>query len=900
MNTIARALTDDRISVVLCATERQARDYRSQSAVRRMSLGQSAWFANQEVLIVPVWLQELWESLLPTEQLLSPVQELAVIKRIIDNSNLLPDTMVSSMGVARSVLKAYNLCHRFNLSNDEDYFRFQPEYEAFHRWRVEIDQYLRSTNSIMLSQLPGLLASNIKMLDLPEALYINVGVSLSPEEMSFFDELKEHGVEIIHVSSGGEGGAGVYGCASKTLQDECVAIASWCADILTDYKHEPSLAPSICVAVPDMSTYQGALENALSEYLYPSALTGSISETLSPPWEFVGCFVMGDYPVVNAAMDILMSSPKSTEVERFSRILRSPYIGENEIESGPRADSDLSLRDRCSPAVSFNNLYWLLKNTAAGKDIGHFISRFERLCQHLSQTSSRALPSTWVNRFTECLQIMGWPGKDPLDSDTHQVVESFRHLLESFGSLDRQLGEVTSERAVMWFREIVDTRPFQPKRNHLVNIRIMSAQDARGMAYDYLWVAGLTATNVPSECRPNPFLPLTLQEKAELPQSSPEVSLRDARKLYDGLIRENTKAVLSYYEREENGAENRLSPLFSQYDLSPLKESKQASILSENTIKLEIRSDDEIPRVSAQESSTILGGISILKKHAESPFVAFARYRLNIRAFPEVKVGFDHRIQGDALHQVLDVFWKTHRNSETLERLINQGELAAEIDSAINKVFEERVDLAAWRHGHRLTLLERQRIHDLVSNWLEFESSRVAPFEVVGAETSYECYIQGLKIKFRLDRIDKVMTSDGEKGLVFDYKSGDVNASHLNAESLLEPQLPIYACYASPSTVKLNSFDGICLASIQADQIKLHMRSSWANSVVEKRPNRADVATPPAWDGQIDAWRKRIDENALDFLSGNGSYDFGGVLNRFDADLKPLLREKENLDRLMA
>ena len=65
---------------------------------------------------------------------------------------------------------------------------------------------------------------------------------------------------------------------------------------------------------------------------------------------------------------------------------------------------------------------------------------------------------------------------------------------------------------------------FQPETPD-VPIQILGVLEAAGMAFDHLWVMGLSDEAWPPQPRPNPFLPIELQQAAALPQGSAGASL---------------------------------------------------------------------------------------------------------------------------------------------------------------------------------------------------------------------------------------------------------------------------------------------------------------------------------------------------------------------------------------
>ncbi|MCV6250535.1 hypothetical protein OFL33_33445, partial [Pseudomonas aeruginosa] len=78
-------------TLVLTSTERVARHLRLQSALLQSMSGKKAWFNKGRIQTVTSWIENAWLELMPAEQLLYPVQELAVVKvRIPRHSDTQP------------------------------------------------------------------------------------------------------------------------------------------------------------------------------------------------------------------------------------------------------------------------------------------------------------------------------------------------------------------------------------------------------------------------------------------------------------------------------------------------------------------------------------------------------------------------------------------------------------------------------------------------------------------------------------------------------------------------------------------------------------------------------------------------------------------------------------------
>lgn len=90
-------------TLILTSTERVARHLKLQAALLQSVDGKKAWFAKGKIQTITSWIESAWQDLMPDEQLLYPIQELALVKSVIDQSGLLPANMISSTSAARRI-----------------------------------------------------------------------------------------------------------------------------------------------------------------------------------------------------------------------------------------------------------------------------------------------------------------------------------------------------------------------------------------------------------------------------------------------------------------------------------------------------------------------------------------------------------------------------------------------------------------------------------------------------------------------------------------------------------------------------------------------------------------------------------------------------------------------------
>ena len=117
---------------VLCVSDKQARYLRAER-VKYLALvkSQGAWKDDLVFLSVSDFFVSIFNDGFPSKQLLHPVQSLLIVKKVIDQSSLLPPEMMSSMSVARQVLKAYTQLIDYEVKLQESDCFFNNEVKGF-------------------------------------------------------------------------------------------------------------------------------------------------------------------------------------------------------------------------------------------------------------------------------------------------------------------------------------------------------------------------------------------------------------------------------------------------------------------------------------------------------------------------------------------------------------------------------------------------------------------------------------------------------------------------------------------------------------------------------------------------------------------------------------------------
>lgn len=858
-------------SVVLMPSDASARQLRDRIATQRGEHDQ-AFLETITVMPLGQWLAELWDASLPSQQVLRPIQLLAIARRIIEGSELFPGDCLNSLAIVRQFVDAFQLHAAYQLGSDREDYLFSPEYLAFFHWREAMQQALDELHALSSEQLPAALsqALNRGELQLPDQLILSPALSLPPAARQFVDQCVVEGVQSYRLDDERPIASPQLWAATHG-DDECEAIANWLAAQLA---REPQA--SLAVLLPDMNAYRAPLERALRRQLNPQSLYVG-ADALEEPWVFEGSESLYAYPLIRAAWDVISLRHTALPLEQLSRVLRSRFVADWPALRQPRAEFDRFCRDRLAAQCKLGEMLSLAPYFSDDAGVGVL----QALQEQLQALPPRQLPSAWVRRFDQMLLAAGWPNADSDDPVVADCRRGFSQAMDVFRALDRQLGEIPQDEALRWLHHILTTKRFAVSRRQPPPVRIMNYDDALALQFDGVWIAGLDDAALPRRAEPSAFLPQQLQRNAGVEGCEAGLCLQRDRRLLQDLLRSAPQLQCSYAAEDLSGTPRlpcSLLPELPQADgISPAAVCQLAGDLS-------LPEEDNVRPVAVAQRSQLRGGSGLFKEYAQSPFLAFLKYRLRLKEFPRPAEGLDHRLQGILVHDSLEKVWQRLGNKAALDAL-DFPRIEALVGQCVDEALQHS-EINPQRFGESLLRLEKTRVVALISHWLEYkEKARLQDFEIEALETAMDAQLMGIPLKLRIDRIDRI----GDKRLVIDYKTGSIDGKALNSDSLTEPQLPIYALTANDEA----PVDGVMLAQLRSpDDLKVHLRSNWANSVIAKRAHDNDVDSPEKWQAELGAWERALKGMAEGILAGNIAHDYNTQLDRsFSAYLLPLLRD---------
>lgn len=785
-------MIDDSVSgnaVIVTASRRLARHLRLRNAAGRAAAGAAAWVAPR---YIPwdVWLAEVWQAAgyRPAAPLPAPVLTTRQSRTLWE-------------GAASRAQGESTLASTGNLAAQA-----AASWQRACDWRLPIEairEAARSPDATFLARaigyyngacaeggwqdpaaLAGALAARFRagevMVDGPVTF---AGFERpAPAQRDLVEAMREAGVPVT-VERAGERPAP----ASVSVRDapdrdaELRAAGAWARECLLA---EPGRR--VGIIVPDLAG-RAARAGRL------------IGEGFSPGWQLRADAVSGinvsygrplaEYGLIDAALGVLGLIREDPDFAALGRLLRSPFLrpaGLAPTGADARAALELALRDLPDRRWDLVRLPEALGRSAdrLPESATAFVGTLAGVAAQRGDWQARAMPAVWAERIDTLLTAAGWARETTMDSETWQLVNAWRSVLNQFAATGSVSGPITGHGAVAQVASMARETLFQPESDEEA-VQVMGMLEASGMTFDALWIAGLDTTTWPPPQRPDPLLPIALQRDYGMPDATPADTLDYARRIFAALLGSAPEVVVSW-PRREGDAELTASPLLG--GLPAAGSVPEVPVYAETlagAAALVPVEPDPAPPLSPGE--TLPGGHGVLSAQRTQPFDAFARYRLRAEPLETPVAGLSARERGTVIHRALEAVYRRWPDRDRLAG-------AAADDRA--RAAGDAVERALARYGRGadarlggLIALESERCTALVTRFIEADLVRPAFGEVI-CEEPREVTVGPLQLSIRPDRIDAV---DGGWAII-DYKTGATGtATGTDPENPRQLQLVVYA-----------------------------------------------------------------------------------------------------------
>jgi ATP-dependent helicase/nuclease subunit B len=812
-----------------------------------IAVGKAVWRAPR-VYSIDHWLKYCWDEL--QDQNHSLVSGLGIVgtqqSRYYWERAIAKDDTAHSNNYVKIAADTFKTVQNWNLST-EQIPSSTPAVEYFKRWASSYRELLEKNKLVSQQSSWQLIQRGFECAALPAEAEIQLYgfQSIPPLQVQVIESASN---SIIKVESSSKSSDN-YRLQCNDPQTELRSVASWAAQQLKANSNQ-----RLGIIVPDLNSRLPQVARVVNE-----ALKAEQTEMLV---NISAGTALADTAVVNAALELIAALQYKRPLNNWLQLLYLPYSGFDQLPVQYRVDSELAMRKTRRFEFTLEQFLSAILPAEETDQIDNErresilatlqplidLKRFSRV-----KTGTQKNFSGWAQFFNQFLSDMAWPGGRSLNSVEYQQRQHWDSLIEQFCTLDNLAIEVGLATALKYLQQLAKESVFHPKTAD-APLQILGLLEGSGLHFDQLWIVGMHSQNFPATVAINPLLPADFQRQHAMPHSLPERELQIAQELLGSYKNNSRRLILSY--PLQNG-EEQLDPspligditlssgaeLFVEPEAQPqwLKQPQQCELIA-----------DQAPAYNPAREN-IRGGSKLLENQAICPFNAFVTHRLKAEPLEEPIQGLSAMDRGSLIHEILFRLWTDWKSSSALNSLSEQ-QLCDQLSVTIAATLLDWAPKNKVLRGNRFRTLEQQRLEKLLHEWMDIEKER-EPFKVASLESSASIRFGDLNISLRLDRVDQI----GDKLLIIDYKTGQVQPSKWSGLRPLEPQLPLYLLASKPQA------NGCAFAQLRAGDIKF----------ISSSDNQLISGEKPAdnWSEKIDQWQSALSNLATEFCQGYSSVE---------------------------
>jgi probable DNA repair protein len=496
---------------------------------------------------------------------------------------------------------------------------------------------------------------------------------------------------------------------------------------------------SVAVFVPQLSRNASLLERTFDAVFYPGGVEADCAFHLN-------LHPLAQEPLIASSLLLLDLAKPRIDHAVAAAILRSPFIAGANTERSRRALAEVRLGRARELDFTLGDIEY------ATRDCPVFVSLLKAVRNQLRGLPVNQSPSAWNRVFGKLLSAC-----------EHEASDDWSNALSDLSTLGMITPEMDLRTALSRLREILSRRTEVGAWSSPV--QILDAASADGLEFDHVFALGLSEEAFLQPAWVSPLLPFQLQRRYGVPvqPNSAEALFRCSLKMVATFCGEVPVSVKPFLKRAAKGTLP--AKVFAPLELEQV-EDRQAPPLA---------------------SELVGGGASVIKAQSQCPFKAFAEYRLHARPPEDACFGYDALDRGKFVHKTLEFVWKELGSQARLKSLPAE-ELRDLVRTSVVSAVKGSADDGPLHH--LASIAERERLERLVMDWLDVEKGRQKSFTVEHVEEQRYFEAPGLRLKLRIDRIDRLV--DGSAVLI-DYKTGAQTKGKLEGDRPREPQLLVYA-----------------------------------------------------------------------------------------------------------
>jgi probable DNA repair protein len=835
--------------IVVAASERGARAVTAAYHRARRAEGLTAWAA-PDVRDWHGFAQREWEKRSrDSRMVLNSLQEQVLWAGIVKEANgVAAGLEAPRQRLAAMAMEAHRLISSYapQFLDAKTRSTWQQDAGEFSRWLTSFDQLCHKSECVSQARLPLDLSALLRKDATNRHELLLVGFDrILPAQLAF---LRAWGS--WREAKPDETAQDVTFFTAVDTREELAACALWCRREL-----EANPDANLLVVTQNEPGQRGEIERALLRYAGPKGRQG----TQEPIFEFSLGVPLAQTSLGRGALLTLKRLHDQIAENEIDWLISTGQLAVTPDETRAIAAHMREIRRRNLQRPRWTLTDWITQHgteALPGTWTRRVIEAKRQLEEHIRPAHS---PMYWAELAQNLLETAGWPGGRPLGSEEFQVTSRFARVLDDCASLG-------FDGAVMHWPDFVGALEraaaqslFSPE-SHDAPILVAGPAETAGLDFDGIWFLGASDDAWPASGATHPFLPIHVQREARMPHAAAQFDWELAQTMTTRLIASASEVNFSYARQCDEG-EARPSRLIATLAAAPCELPQELHPVPSSEPATEQWTDNS--RVPFPGGKT-RGGSTVLTSQSQCPFKAFATSRLGAEGWDAAEAGLTGAQRGQLLHAVLKLVWDPGEGGiNSHAQLVAIADLRGFVEPFVDAAMADLRQRCGWGWmPARYLELERIRLTTLVTEWLEYEKAR-APFTVESTELRQVLHIEGIDLRVRIDRVDRL--NDG-KLLVIDYKSGNVNPNQWDLPRPDDVQLPLYAGFALGETGEVG---GLVFAKIRAGERAFDGRVENAKGALLSTLHASSgLAKAKLTPELMDGWRRYIETMARDFVAG--------------------------------
>ena len=836
-------------SLILTSGGRLARQLQHRYRLQQLEQGRNSW-PPLEVRSLNSWLRQSWQNLWESRAPAGSWLRLRLWHEIVCN-NPPPAELPLDLALCQLLDQIHAVLIRHRLDPTET--RFPSPLIA---WRQHIcREFISALNDLKYwhpSELPLNVAGAVIAGDLsiPDSLILAAFEAPAPIENDLFRVLSQEArVNVFPLPQ--DKPTNVHAVALPDQEQEILYLGQ--ALLHSSQQFRPG---AIGVVVPNLEVYAPVLRKTLN------TLLGQPSTPQEETYNITLGFPLLEHPLVQAALLPFRLLGAEEKRQILISLILSPYYLAWAGKRRQLARLDRMWREM-SPEADLDSLYARAQKSEpdliqhlspAGVDLRHLLVPF--------QTRLSLSAAEWKEALEKLWDSVQFPS---LADESDRI--AFNHLVLTLARLGTELGSWTMDSSAFltWLRQALAAEVFQVSGSEQAGIQVMGLIESRGLAFQRLFLLGMTSTSLPQPVRPLPFLDIeerkrvlgaTLKSQYEFAHSAfhhlmaaaPDILLTRPKEVEGEPVSATPfwptgwqSAAVNFWTIPD-AAWSRARWLRSAWKgfIEPQPEETAADHLT-----------TPIPFPKALS-------VSSLAVAFQCPFRFLIQELLGLKPLAEPVGGLRPEDRGLSIHQVLACITRNLRPKQQ-EGNLDWELVFPSVQECVYAVLEKMAAIPTWQVERRrwlgkefglLTLWFQEELNHLQAGWRWLAEE--IPFKGLNVE-GWPTTLNG-----RIDRVD----FHPELGLLcWDYKSGSSPKFSEVFSHLSEPQLPAYLLAMVQGLVELPGHSRLHEYPLQAGYITLKSEKD-----LKLDRLRADAEQ---WQDLLGVWQKRLIELGQQLQQGH-------------------------------